>query len=172
MSEPTERWLPVVRWEGLYEVSNLGTVRSLPRLTAAGIRRGGPLRPSPDNAFGYLKVTLKAKGRRSETRRVHKLVAEAFIGQCPPGEETRHGPGGKTENGADHLSYGTPDDNNEDRAIHGSYHYKLTRADAAAIRRRLAAGELQRVIAADYGVNSNTISRIKTGTRWRVPAAT
>jgi hypothetical protein len=138
-------------------------------MTAAGLRGGRQLKPSPDNSFGYLKVTLKSKGRRPETRRVHKLVAEAFIGQCPAGEETRHGPDGKTENGADHLSYGTPADNNEDRAIHGSYHYKLTRADAAEIRRRLAAGELQRMIAADYGVNSNTISRINTGVRWREP---
>ncbi len=67
-----EEWRPVVGWEGRYEVSNLGRVRTL--LSRPRIRRVNP------NKGGYLRLTMRAP---FGTRSVHILVAEAFIGPRP-----------------------------------------------------------------------------------------
>ena len=85
MDEVTpERWLPVVGWEGLYEVSDLGRVRSLPRNTT----RGRVLRANPA-ANGYRQATVFRQGHPKSVY-VHHLVAEAFIGPRPEGLEIRH----------------------------------------------------------------------------------
>ena len=63
-----EIWKPVVGFEGLYEVSNLGRVRN---------RKGKVLRPAP-NGNGYMGVILR-KDNKNWGRRIHRLVAMAFI---------------------------------------------------------------------------------------------
>ena len=65
-----EIWKDVVGYEGLYQVSNLGIVKSLFRYKKI-------LKPFEDNK-GYLRVTLY-KNNKSKSIKVHKLVAEAFI---------------------------------------------------------------------------------------------
>lgn len=82
MNEPT--WLPVIDFEGYYEVSGSGLVRSITR-KGAGRRgvKGRVLKQTPDDA-GYMKVNLSKDGK-TVTRRVHQLVLEAFDKPCPPG---------------------------------------------------------------------------------------
>jgi hypothetical protein len=156
MSESTERWLPVVGWEGRYQVSDLGRVYSA--------RSGKILKPRP-LPTGYLRVSFYVDGKQVD-RYIHDLVAAAFIGPKLPGTEVRHGPAGNSVNSRTNLSYGSHIENCEDRARDKIHHHKLTRADATVIRHRLDAGDLQRVIAADYGVSGQQISKIKTGIRW------
>ena len=75
-----EIWKPVKGYEGLYEVSNLGRVRSLPRTEVCGslIRKrcGRELKPYVRN--GYMRVTLSKYGAHTRIY-VHRLVAIAFI---------------------------------------------------------------------------------------------
>ncbi len=79
----TEVWKDISGYEGLYQVSNLGAVRSKDRRAvnhrngATRIVRGGKLAPF-DNGHGYLCVCLHSKGHRKNYY-VHRLVAEAFI---------------------------------------------------------------------------------------------
>ena len=68
MEKLFEVWKPVKGYEGLYEVSNLGNVRSL--------YKGKPMKPSP-NSMGYLITNLYKNGQR-KFYSVHRLVAEAF----------------------------------------------------------------------------------------------
>lgn len=111
---PGERWLPAVGFEGLYEVSDRGRVASLPRSN----RRGRlVLTPSPDSD-GYLQVVLCSAGVRY-TRKVHVLVAEAFIGPRPPGKVTRHLDGNQLNNARSNLRWGTHAENAQDRIAHG-----------------------------------------------------
>ena len=73
MTDPTERWLPVTGYEGLYEVSDLGRVRSLPRQTRSGVRGGtlmkpyvqNPPRDYPADRFGitFQNVSMITTGR-------------------------------------------------------------------------------------------------------------
>lgn len=87
-----EEWRPVVGYEGLYEVSNLGQVRSLDRLDAIGRpRRGAPLKPDASHPKGYLRVSL-CRDKVVTRFQVHHLVLAAFVGPRPEGMEGCHSP--------------------------------------------------------------------------------
>lgn len=58
---------------------------------------------------------------RGHSRTVHSLVAAAFIGPCPQGQEVRHKDGTRTNNTADNLEYGTRTDNLRDAIRHGTW---------------------------------------------------
>jgi HNH endonuclease/NUMOD4 motif len=127
MSDGTERWLPVVDWEGLYEVSDLGRVRSLPRRgnsTPQSRKRtygGQILKPVPINESGHLSVTL-CRNRTSKQFLVHRLVLAAFTGPCPEGQEVRHLDGDPSDNTLEHLAYGTRQENMLDVLRYGTHH--------------------------------------------------
>lgn len=167
-----ERWLPVPGWEGFYEVSSLGRIRSLPRRTVTGIRGGHLLKPTI-NPRGYYFVVLKRPGEHS-TRQVHRLVLEAFAGSCPPGMEGRHGPNGKLDNRASELCWGTKSENyGLDRARDGTSNRgercgsaKLTAEIVTECKRRYAAGESQATLAAEFGVAEPAVSRAINGITW------
>lgn len=78
-----EIWKPIVGWEGLYEVSNLGNIRSLDKYVNSGIKnnikvlRKGQLLKIRINQ-GYLEVTLTHNNKRKYCK-VHRLVAQTFI---------------------------------------------------------------------------------------------
>ena len=77
----SEIWKTVVGWEGLYEVSNLGRVRSLDRIVKRGDylqNRHQKILAQTQNKFGYLLAKLSRNGR-SRRYMIHRLVAEAFI---------------------------------------------------------------------------------------------
>ncbi|MFV2195998.1 NUMOD4 motif-containing HNH endonuclease [Nocardiopsis sp. LOL_012] len=106
-----EEWRAVVGYEGLYEVSSLGNVRSwTPR------KNGEPLTPWL-NRNGYLRVALGRDGHHY----VHRLVAAAWLGPCPEGQQTRHLDGDKLNNRAPNLAYGSNSDNLLDSVRHGTH---------------------------------------------------
>ncbi len=104
-----ETWRPVVSCEG-YEVSDLGRVRT---------RRGKVMKSCPDND-GYPTVKPCVNGRYMSYR-VHRLVAEAFLGERPEGEEVRHLDGNPANNALPNLCYGTRSENNLDSVRHGTH---------------------------------------------------
>lgn len=127
-----ERWLPVVGWEGLYEVSDLGRVRSLPRQTQTGLRGGQVLKPRPD-ADGYLLVNLSRAGIKT-TKKVHQLVAEAFLGPCPPGQEVCHNrPNSRDCAEATNLRYGTRSQNIQQAVQEGTHWTGRNEDDACGV---------------------------------------
>ena len=82
MSENIEIWKPVVGYEELYEVSNLGRVRSLDRFVnrrngSFGLKKGKTLKPHI-NRLGYKMIGL-SMDRKYKHYMVHRLVAQAFI---------------------------------------------------------------------------------------------
>lgn len=166
-----ERWLPVVGYEGLYDISDLGRVRSLPRNTT----RGGILRQWITTT-GYPAVTLCRDGVR-ENWAVHRLVGEAFIGPLPPGLETRHGGNGALDPSLSNISYGTSKENNgPDKVRDGTinrgedrWNAKLTAADVAEIRARWANGESGSTLGPEFGINRNYVSDLARGIRWGLP---
>jgi hypothetical protein len=162
-----------VGWEGLYEVSDLGRVRGVPRTASDGRRlRGRVLKPYLDGRGHYLFVTLSRGAPK--ICQVHRLVAAAFIGRCPEGQEVRHGPGGKLDNRATELCYGTRAENMADCLRDGTRSYgerrwsaKLTWESVAEIRQRFAGGERQCDLAGEYGVSYTAIYKIVRDKRWR-----
>lgn len=99
---PNEVWSPVKGYEGLYAVSSMGRVKNL--------RTGKILKPSKTKN-GYLKVNLWKNGKCKQTR-VHRLVAEAFLGN--PGNKpcVNHLDEVKTSNHYSNLEFCTHKENN------------------------------------------------------------
>lgn len=115
-----ENWKPVPGYEGVYEVSDLGRVRSLDRLDAAGRPRRGQPRSSTADGGGYLQVSLWRDG--SERRvSVHRLVLVAFVGPAPKGMEACHNDGDSTNNTLANLRWDTRSANSLDRVRHGTH---------------------------------------------------
>ena len=149
-----ELWLPVVGYEGLYDVSNWGRVRSLDKWvknqSGAYFKPGRILKLCPGH---YPNVKLSKAGVL-RTREVHVLVAEAFLGPCPEGMEVCHGPGGKKDNRLCNLSYGTHSQNQLDKYRDGTmtcgekrFNAVLTAPLAREIKLRHKKGEPCRQIA-------------------------
>ena len=121
-----EVWKDVVGYEGYYQVSDQGRVRSLDRVSFGRNMSGRGLRPAPTSKYGHLSVSLSREGIR-KTSLVHQLVAVAFIGPCPPGLEVLHGPSGVGDNSAGNLSYGTTKQNTLDRCRDGTSNFRPVR---------------------------------------------
>ena len=96
-----EIWKPVLNYEGLYEVSNLGRVKSLISVKI--------LKPKKRND-GYLSVVLCENGKMKMFL-VHRLVYSAFNGEIPPGLQVNHLNEDKSENRLDNLSLCTAKEN-------------------------------------------------------------
>lgn len=174
-----ERWLPVAGYEGLYEVSDLGRVRSLPHQTARGVRGGTILRPQVSaGSKGYPFVNLSKESAIRHVA-VHRLVLEAFVSPCPEGSEACHGPGGKLDARLENLSWGTraknvgPDRLRDGQDNRGERHgmAKLTQEQVLDIRRRAAAGETQQSIADRHGISFQNVSLVALGKTWSYPGA-
>jgi hypothetical protein len=168
-----EVWKPLVRFEGRYEVSSKGRLRSVDRVSvdAAGKKRRlqGVVLQVNSNGAGYLCARL---GRGAITM-VHTAVAEAFLGPRPPGHQVRHKrPGSKTDNRLCNLEYGTPKANQNDRRRHGTHirgekawNALLTAADVRRIR-RLAPTRTYQSLAEEYGVSKPTVTAVVTRRNW------
>jgi hypothetical protein len=179
MNDGTERWRPVAGYEDLYHVSDLGRVWALPRWIrgrsgSTWLRPGRFLTPSP-TSNGYLKVTLSDSRGGQERRAVHRLVAETFLGPCPPGEQVRHGPGGKLDNRLVNLCYGTKAQDSADKLrdgthVHGSgsVNAKLTEDIVRECRRRYATGDGTTVsLAAEFGVSQMAMWKAVHRKTWK-----
>ena len=167
-----ELWLPVPGWEGYYEVSDLGRVRSLDRILVNrdGVSRrwAGRVLATPLQD-GYPFVSLARNGQH-KTRAVHQLVLEAFVGPRPAGQVCRHGPKGATCNELGNLCYGTAEENMADRNRDGTHgvgmrnpRARLTEDQIRHIRSDRRSGY---ALAKVYGVHMNTIYAIRNRESW------
>jgi len=173
-----EIWKPVRDFESQYEVSNLGRVRSLDRIlerphkvqgTVEVFHKGKILRPGP-SVSGHLSVVLG----RNNTRSVHSLVLEAFIGYCPPHKECLHRNGTSDDNRLHNLHWGTRKQNIADAFKHGTIPLgeekataKLKNSDIPKIRRMIKRGMPMNSIGKEFGVSTAAISQVRDGITWR-----
>ena len=167
-------WRPVVGFEGFYEVSNAGEVRSVPRITNQGRALLPRILKVTNNGLGYMQITLRGK-----CARVHCIVAEAFHGPRKHGLVCRHINGDRTDNRADNLAWGTYAENERDKRDHGrapigskNPRAKLNESKVADIRAANKIGSTNEDLARIYGVHRATIFEIVSGKKWRhVPIA-
>ena len=129
----TEEWRPIVGYEGLYEVSNTGQVKSFDRYVKYSngrihLHKGKVLSPIKDRD-GYLQVNLCYSGRINSIK-VHRLVAQAFIPNPDNLPQVNHKDENKTNNCVENLewcdskynnNYGTRKDKVRETAIKNGY---------------------------------------------------
>lgn len=120
-----EIWKPVVGYEGRYEVSNEGRVRSLPKYRTKETK---VLKPYVNTWNGYCYVQLSDENHNHKSHRVHKLVLEAFTdyrstGFNPPYNVINHIDENKTNNRLENLEVCSQYEN-----LHKSSKYKVRKA--------------------------------------------
>lgn len=114
-----EKWKPVRGYQGLYEVSDLGRVRSLITSIMLSVRGTGP--------GGRPRVCL-SKNRKRHWKLVYRLVLEAFRGPCPKGKEACHYPDRTVTNcRLKNLHWGTHEENSAQMVEHGRVNPNRTR---------------------------------------------
>lgn len=167
-----EVWRDVVGYEGFYEVSSLGRVRSVYRIVLRS--NGSPMtireRIVRDRASkGYRVVTLVREGKFSHFT-VHKLVMRAFVGARPHGYEVAHWDGCRSNNNLSNLRYATSKENEADKDRHGSRPVgeasHLAKLTAQVVRDIMDATGTQQSIADRYGISQTMVSRIKLRRNW------
>lgn len=171
-----ENWLPVVGYEGIYEVSDQGRVRRIVDCDN-GYKTGRALKIIKDKA-GYLRFCLCRNGTERKFL-IHRLVAFAFLGKPPVDkQQINHKNGIKMDNRVENLEWVSPGENRRHAyktglqvAPHGEQHYntKLAAADVLAIR--ASKGVTQKELAVKYGISHGAVSMIISHKRWAcIPA--
>ena len=174
----TEEWRPVVGFEGMYEVSSFGRVKSLNRMVpnpGNGIRNhpvSGRI-IAPWKKSKYPTVHLSRDGVITFTY-VHHLVAEAFLGPRQANMQVAHNDGVPRNCSVWNLRYDTQSGNEADKLRHGTHnrgdksHYaKLTWDQVSEIRMMAKSGVYQTKIGAMFGVRNTTVWHIVHNKSWK-----
>lgn len=164
-----EQWRDIEGYEGLYQVSNEGRVRSLDKIVSSkcgskSLRKGKIMKPHiADN--GYLRVILQNNGV-IKNYPLHYLVIKTFIGEKPEGMQINHKDENKLNNSVENLEYCTPKYNcnygNRNRVLS----YKNSRAVAAFDKNGEMVCKFKSALEAEnLGYNSGHISSCCNGKR-------
>jgi len=163
MQNYKEIWKDIPNYEGMYQVSNLGRVKSL----KFGKER--TLKPGLDGS-GYCHIVL-CKGGVQKDKYIHRLVLLTFVGESEL--QVNHKNGVKTDNRLENLEYCTQSENNQhayDTGLRakGENHHKskLTEAQARQIKYGHQ-GIVQKDIAEIYGITQAQVSEIRSGKYWK-----
>ena len=171
----SESWKPVVGFEGLYEVSDLGRVRSLDRKVLhkgkPSFRAGSVLKPWI-STNGYARVHLSGR-----TFAVHRLVLGAFTGDPPKDRPFgNHIDSNRLNNSLHNLEYCSARENTAHARQHGRLCMArgrkalLSPEDVRKIRRELGPNPMSctahKALGARYGVSAGTIRNVMVSPAW------
>ena len=101
-----EEWKWIKGYEGLYQISNFGRVKSFHKN-----KIDGEILSIKNSKGWYLTIPLRGNGVR-RTVRIHQLVAETFIGEIPKGYHVHHKDGNKQNNKVTNLEIIHPKQHN------------------------------------------------------------
>ncbi len=176
--ENQEIWKDVVGYEGLYQASNLGNIRSLTRFTKDkryDVKKTlkGKLLKLTKREDGYLIITFR-KNKTAKKFRVHRLICETFIENIENKPCVNHINGNKTDNSIKNLEWCTYKEN----MIHafetglspsGEKHYisKLNNEQVLEIKQILKKDYILKDIAKKYNVTHTCIIQIRKGKSWK-----
>jgi hypothetical protein len=175
-----EEWKDVRGYEGLYQVSTLGAVRSLDHRMSCGlgrwrVHRGKSLAPNYASS-GYAEVKLSAFGTK-RPHKVHLLVLGAFVGPRPADKCGLHRDDDRRNNALGNLYYGTRKENADDAVRNGKQRpgislgerhgaHKLKEGDIPKILSLRQRGVALSRIAGYFGVTDMTIHDVVKGKTW------
>lgn len=164
-----ELWKDIEAYEGLYQISNLGRVKSLhSRYKTVDIIK-------QETVFGYKMVRLY-KDKTKKAFRVHRLVAMAFIPNPQNKPQVNHKDGNKANNHVSNLEWCTQSENMKHAYLHGLQKPDTSKANEAKrilspdqveeVKALLDSGLSTRKTAALYGIGKSLAWKIKQGTAY------
>lgn len=120
-----EVWKDIPGYEGLYQVSNFGKIKALPKIKITPDGRVGKTKEiilkENDNNFGYKSVSLSKNCKKTRFR-IHRLVAEAFLENPNNYKEVNHKDENKSNNNVNNLEWCT-------RSYNAKYFYQKRREE-------------------------------------------
>ena len=157
-----EIWKDIPGYEGLYQVSDTGKVRHLPRVTQDGRQVGmRMLRRQRSDKYGHKIVALADREGNVSRRFVHRLVLLAFVGPCPEGLEVCHNDGRGWNNRLENLRYDTRSSNQIDCVKQGKNNFaKLNEESVRAIRKGFEEGVSAINLGKQFGVSREAIYNV------------
>lgn len=153
-----ERWRQIPDFSS-YDVSSLGRVRTW-KSRSRGRPKAMRQRKDDDN---YYRVTLQSDAGKKCVKRVHILVARAFLGPARK-HLVLHKDGKRHRNMLSNLEYGTYQDNNDDKYIHGTHGMGEQNSQAELTKRqvkkiyRLKGVKTQVDIAEEFDISRQAVS--------------
>lgn len=170
----SEIWKDIEGYEGKYQVSDLGRIKSIARkgsgASSIDVYLKGGLSGSK-----YLNVGL-CKNGKVKTTQVHRIVAMAFIPNPENKREVNHKNAIKTDNRVENLEWCTPSENIRHGLAAGimntekgskKWNARFTEEQVRSIKIRLLNGEIGYRIAKEYGVTKGLIAAIRKGQTWK-----
>jgi hypothetical protein len=156
-----EKWRPVCG--GKYQISDSGRFRNARTMQLLKIGHGA--------TGGYATVVFYDEQARQVTKRVHRLVAAAFLGPCPVGMEVNHKDTNKRNNCLDNLEYVTSKRNHAHARSRGLWsscrnRYYLTPELVLRIRKE-AATRTCADVGKEFGLAPQTVSNIRNYRVWK-----
>ena len=178
-----EIWVPIKGTNELYEVSNLGNVRSKDRYSPNRwgplLRKGKLLKPSKDGC-GYHQIQIYLNGKR-KIMKIHRLVAQTFLDK-KAGCQVNHKDCNKNNNSANNLEWITHKENvshavingrlqSEKRILAALKRRKFSDADISTIKEMDLSGKTRTSIAKVFNVSQPTISLILLGKTYKTTSS-
>lgn len=171
-----EKWMPIKNYEGFYEVSDKGRVRSLDRYVNGkhknkAFRKGRVLKPEKVQA-GYYRVELQKNGFKKRLY-VHRLVADSFIPNPHNKPQVNHINSMRDDNIVYNLEWVTPKENIIHGVEHGDVKYgenhpksKLSKKRVLEILELKKGGMYPKGISEVTGINISTVGNIYYKKAW------
>lgn len=169
-----EEWKDVPGYEGIYEVSSFGRIKSIARMKQARVdylpyQTTERFLYQQKSKNGYMMVCL-AKDGAKRTYSVHRLVLRAFLGEPQHKHEACHANGIRDDNRIENLRWDTRVNNFKDRESHGNTargeKNGWSKLNDETVKLILADGRSNREIAKTYGIASVTVDKIKNRQAW------
>jgi hypothetical protein len=164
-----ETWKDALGYEGYYQVSDLGRVRSVDKTTAARSFKGKVLKPKT-NKGGYLEVHLSINGA-SYHEKVHRLVAVVFLDNPSNLPQVNHINGVKADNRAENLEWCTCKHNVNEafrtglNANHERHRWSILTIEQ--VREVLESNKPSSYFSEKFDISKTAIKDIRRGKSWR-----
>jgi hypothetical protein len=168
-----EKWRNIPGYPN-YEASDLGRIRSIERVNQFGHKLESKILSYHLSPKGYLCVSVGDRLTIGRTKRLHRLVALAFLPNPEKLSQVNHKNGNKSDNRIENLEWISNSNNKKHAVANSLYAYgskhgrsKLKEQEVKAIKFLIKRGVFYKCIAPLFNVSKHTIDAIATRRLWR-----